>query len=99
MGTNCAPLIADLFFYSYETEFLQDLVRNKRTKYAKSFNFTYTCRYIDDVLSIYNPSFAQWLPSIYPLELEIKETTEKTCTASFLHLHLEIDNSGKHKDI
>ncbi len=68
-------------------------IRNKRMKDAKSFNFTY--RYIDDVLSIYNPSFAQWLPSIYPPELEIKETTETTCTASFLDLHLEFDRSGK----
>ena len=93
MGTNCAPLLADLFLYSYETEFLQNLVRNKRMKDAKSFNFTY--RYIDDVLSINNPSFSQWLPSIYPPELEIKETTETTCTASFLDLHLEFDSSGK----
>jgi hypothetical protein len=23
MGTNCAPLLADLFLYSYESEFLQ----------------------------------------------------------------------------
>jgi uncharacterized metal-binding protein len=26
MGTNCAPLLADLFLYSYESEFLQKLV-------------------------------------------------------------------------
>ena len=45
----------------------------------------------------YNSSFSQWLPSIYPPELEIKETTctETTCTASFLDLHLEFDSSGK----
>ncbi len=60
---------------------------------AKSFNFTY--RYIDDVLSINNPSFSQWLPSIYPGELEIKETLETTCTASFFDLHLRFDSNGK----
>ena len=92
MGTNCAPLLADLFLYSYETEFLQNLVKNKKIKDARSFNFTY--RYIDDVLSINNPSFARWLPSIYPPELEIKETTETSCSASFLDLHLEYDTSG-----
>jgi hypothetical protein len=27
MGTNCAPLLADLFLYSYESEFLQNLVK------------------------------------------------------------------------
>jgi len=57
MGTNCAPLLADLFLYSYETEFLQNLVKNKKIKDARSFNFTY--RYIDDVLSINNPSFVK----------------------------------------
>ena len=26
MGTNCAPLINDLFLYSYESEFLDSVV-------------------------------------------------------------------------
>jgi hypothetical protein len=30
MGTNCAPLLADLFLFSYESEFLQRLVKDKR---------------------------------------------------------------------
>jgi hypothetical protein len=34
MGTNCAPLLADLFLYSYEAEFVQKLLQdnNKQTK-------------------------------------------------------------------
>jgi hypothetical protein len=36
-------------------------------------DFTYW--YIDDVLSINNPRFAEFLPLIYPPDLEIKETT------------------------
>jgi hypothetical protein len=28
MGTNCAPLLADLFLYSYEAEFVQKLLRD-----------------------------------------------------------------------
>ena len=62
MGTNGAPLLVDLFLYPYETEFLQNIVKNKNIKDAKSFNFTY--RYIDDVLSIINPSIGKWLPSM-----------------------------------
>jgi len=27
MGTNCATLLADLFLYSYDAEFVQDLLR------------------------------------------------------------------------
>jgi hypothetical protein len=41
MGTNCAPLLADLFLYSYESEFLQKLVKDKKIHEARSFNFTY----------------------------------------------------------
>ena len=48
MGSNCAPLLADLLFYSYEADFIQELVKKKtKTKLARSFNFTF--RYIDDV--------------------------------------------------
>jgi hypothetical protein len=51
MGTNCAPLLVDLFVYSYELEFLQKLVKDKKIHEARAFNFTY--RYIDDVLSMH----------------------------------------------
>jgi hypothetical protein len=67
MGTNCAPLLADLFLYSCESDFLQNLVKDKKIHEARAFNFTY--RYIDDVLSINNPRFAEFLPLIYPPEL------------------------------
>jgi hypothetical protein len=29
MGTNCVPLLADLFLYLYEAEFVQKLLRDK----------------------------------------------------------------------
>ena len=93
MGTNCAPLLADLFLYSNESEFLQNLVKDKKIHEARAFNFIY--RYIDDVLSINNPRFAEFLPLIYPPELEIKETTDTSSSASFLDLYLEFDDSGQ----
>ena len=70
MGTNCAPLLADLFLYSYEAEFLQNLVKNKNIKVKKSFNFTF--RYIDDVLSLNHKKFGDFLDFIYPEELEFR---------------------------
>jgi hypothetical protein len=85
MGTNCAPLLADLFVYSYESEFLQKLVQDKKIHEARAFNFTY--RYIDDVLSINNSRFAEFLTLIYPPELEVKETTDTASSASFLDLY------------
>ena len=48
MGTNCAPLLADLLLYSYENEFLDNVIRSGHRRLAKSFNLCY--RYIDDVI-------------------------------------------------
>ena len=66
MGTNVASLLPDLFLCLYESEFLQNIVKDKKIHEARAFNFTY--RYIDDVLSINNPRFAEFLPLIYPPE-------------------------------
>ena len=52
MGTNCAPLLVDIFLYYYEAEFIQSLLSAGKKRLASQFNFTY--RYIDDVLSIYS---------------------------------------------
>jgi hypothetical protein len=52
MGTNCAPLLADLFLYSYEVDFIQGLLKKNEKKLARSFNIKF--RYIDDVLSLNN---------------------------------------------
>ena len=80
MGTNCAPLLADIFLYSYEAEFIQSLLSVGKKRLASQFNFTY--RYIDDVLSINNPDFENFLGQMYPPEFEIKETTESNTSAS-----------------
>ena len=55
MGTNCAPLLADPFLYSYGAEFIQGLLKSCKKKLAQSFNFTY--RYTDGVLSLSNSVF------------------------------------------
>ena len=47
MGINCAPLLANIFLYSYEAEFIQSLLSAGKKRLASQFNFTY--RYIDDV--------------------------------------------------
>ena len=90
MGTNCAPLLADLFLYSYEAEFVQSLLQANKKHLAQQFNYTY--RYIDDVLSLKNTKLAEYLEFIYPSELEIKETTETAASSSNLDCYLYIDN-------
>ena len=93
MGTNCAPLLADIFLYSYEAEFIQSLLSTGRKRLASQFIFTY--RYIDDVLSINNPDFGHYLGQMYPPELEIKDTTESNTSASYLDLLLSIGRDGQ----
>ena len=82
MGTNCAPLLADIFLYAYEAEFIQSLLWAGRKSLASQFNFTY--RYIDDVLANYNQDFENYLGQMYPPELEIKDTTESNTSAFYL---------------
>jgi hypothetical protein len=93
MGTNCAPLLTDLFLYSYEADFIQGLLKKNEKKLARSFNSTFS--YIDDVLSLYNSRFGDFVDSIYPIELEIKNTTDTDRSASYIDLHLEIDSDGR----
>ena len=64
MGTNCAPLLADIFLYSYEADLIQSLLSTGKKKLASQFNFTY--RYIDDVSSINNPDFENYMGQMYP---------------------------------
>ena len=93
MGTNCAPLLADLFLYSYEVDFMQGLLKKNEKKLARSFNIKF--RYIDDGLSLNNSGFGDFVDRIYPIELEIKDTTHTDTSASYLDLHLEIDSEGR----
>ena len=67
--------------------------RKNENKLARSFNFTF--RYIDDVLSLNNPRFGDFVDRIYPIELEINDTTNTDRSASYLVLHLEIDSEGR----
>ena len=84
MGTNCAPLLADLFLYSYESEFLDELVKKSKRKLVRKFNLSY--RYIDDLISFNNKRFKEFISHIYPKELTVSETTESTSVASYLDL-------------
>ena len=90
MGTNCASLLAKLFLYSYEADFMQELLRKNAKKFSRSFIFTF--RYIDDVLSLNNSRFGDFIDRIYLTELEIMDSTAIGMSVSYLDIHLEIDS-------
>ena len=84
MGTNCAPLLAGLFLYSYENEFLDKIVKEGERKFARRLNLSY--HYTDDFISFNNKRFKEFISDIYRKELTISESTESTSVASYLDL-------------
>ena len=73
MGTNCAPLLTDMFLYSYEADLMQELLKKNEKKLARSFNFM--VRYIDGFISLNNSKFGGYGDRIKPIECEVNNTT------------------------
>ena len=71
MGTNCAPLVADLFLFCYERDFMKSLSPVNQADIIKAF--TSTSRYLDDLLNIDIIYFEQMVNQIYPAELQLKK--------------------------
>jgi hypothetical protein len=61
-------------------------------KLARSFSFTF--RYIDDILSLNNLKFGNFVDRLYPIELEIKNKSDIAKSASYIDLHREIDGKN-----
>ena len=89
MGTNCAPLVGDLFLFCYERDFMMSLSDDKQADVIDAFNTT--SRYWDDILNIYNVYFDNMVSQIYPSELQLNKANAFT-EAAFLDLHLSISN-------
>ena len=88
MGTNCAPLIADLFLYCYERDFMLSLDSDKQADIISAFNDT--SRYLDDIFNMDNPHFDGMISSIYPKELTLNKANTSDTSAPFLDLDLSI---------
>ena len=93
MGIDPAPFWANLYLYSYEEEFISDLVKNggKEGK-VRARHFHASRRFIDDLCAMNDGGeFRRSYPEIYPEELELKE--EHTGDhATFLSLEITIEN-------
>ena len=93
MGTDCAPLLADHFLHSYESKFLKKMMGKKSTFHVARL-FNRTDRYIDDLMSIDNPRFEEYVPQIYPKELILKKTNNTAEKAEYLDLSVKVEESG-----
>ena len=87
MGTNCAPLVADLFLFCYERDFMMSLSDNNQADVIDAFNTT--SRYLDDILNINHVYFDNMVSQIYPSELQLNKANTSDTEAAFLDLLLK----------
>ena len=65
MGTNCPPLVTDLFLVCYERDFMTSLSDIKQAEVIEAFKST--SRYLGELLNIDNPYFEGMVNRIFDL--------------------------------
>ena len=75
------PLIADLFLFCYERDFIKSLTKEKRYDLIDAFNST--SRYLDDLLNIDYIDFEHMVHRIYPAELQLNKANASDTEAAF----------------
>ena len=86
------PLLADLFIYSYESEFLDNMISGYR-KLARSFNLCY--RYTDDLIVFSNKKFGDCVKGIYPFQLAVEKANTSDDQANYLDLTFITGNNNR----
>ena len=81
MGTICAPLVADLFLFCYERDFMLSLSDDNQFDVLEAFNST--SRYLDNLLNIDNNFFHSMGNRIYHSELQLNEANVSDTETSF----------------
>ena len=51
MGTNCTPLVANLFLFYYQKDFMMSLSDDKQADINVAFACNTTSRYLDDIFA------------------------------------------------
>jgi hypothetical protein len=96
MGTNCAPPIANLYLYAYESSFIDKLMAHCLAE-ARGFHMTF--RLIDDVLSVDNIHWVKYRSlsaeegGIYPRALTLNDTNVSVREVHFLGMSIS-SNAG-----
>ena len=82
MGTNSAPLLADLFLHTFGYHFK---VKTMKQDITRPMQFSNTFRYIDDLFSANNVDFGNYISAIRPSELELKDTSTSSTKVCYVH--------------
>jgi hypothetical protein len=95
MGTNCGPVLANLYLYAYESVFIDQLISEGRSETAEMFHRTF--RFIDDTLSFNNQYWPIFVSKsseaggIYPSALTYNDTSICDTKVHFLGMQFEVD--------
>ena len=97
MGTNCDSLMADVFLFCYERDFMSNFHKSKQYNLIDMFNDT--SRYLDDIFTIDNTEFEKHIPDIYPTELQLNKEKYLRQRNSFLDLNIKVTGRDVHTSV
>ena len=89
MGTNCGSLVADLFLFCYERDFMMSISVENQSENIEAFSSA--SRYLDDLLYIDNTYFDGLFSQItlpspsrsFPIELQLNEANSSDTESAF----------------
>ena len=85
MGSNCASLVADMFLFCYERDFMTSLSGVKQAEIIEAFKSTSRC--LEDLLNIDTPYFEGMVNHIYLPEMQLNKANTSDTEVPFLDLH------------
>ena len=95
MGTNSAPLLADLFLYSYESEFLDNMIRSGHKKLAKVIQSMLPIHRSDGLIVFNNKKFRNYVKEIYPSQLTVEKANTSDDLENYLDLTFNIGSNNR----
>ena len=96
MGSDPAPFFANLFLFSFESEWIK---KTKKDDYGRVKRLNNTFRFIDDLIAINDGGeFWKSYRDIYPPALTLKKENSDDSSATFLDMEISIvDKKFEHK--
>ena len=76
---------------------MSNLHKSKQSDLIDKFNDT--SRYFDDIITTYNPSFAENIPDIYSRELQLNKASTTDKETSFLALNIKVIGNNIHTSV
>ena len=83
--------LADLFLHTFEYDFM---VKTMKQDITKAIQFSNTFRYIDDLFSINNVDFGNYISVIYPSELQLTDTSTSSTEVCYLDTNIKTGSTS-----